>query len=378
MRFEGDAQAARNTLHQMAVNLRSGTSGIKSGYLRLTQDAGGLTLGTNWFRSTTSTQSAVAMVKSLVETGYADNPEAKDKALEALERYLRPMGNNHKLGTQSFVKLVRELEAQRGEQTDNQLDHLQLKADTRLDTAGIKSYKTVSSSQVKEDFVSNWTTANTKSTVTAIALPQSDADKSHASPLFTLPYNFYVDLTSRYGTVQIDGQGQLITDLKKPVATEAERHQVVFDFFKNQLGLDPASKAFQTTATNLLKFTHQGGWSKFALAIPKVAEDAGVPGVRSFIERGKEFNYTFGVDRSDPANPMVKISNNMWVEGFSYIQEDTEGNAIHIPSGLSYLSRFSMQVPLAALAAEDFSPDSITCEPGLEAWVPDVQPTNLS
>lgn len=129
---------AKDRLQSMAAQLVDSRGGIKSGYLKLVNDRqGNLQLGTRWSRSADgSTQQATDMVKNLVKQAYGDNPAIA----QALETYLQASGQ--RLGTQSFVKLVKTLDQVGGQAASPVLARARVSADARLDEnavgAGIK------------------------------------------------------------------------------------------------------------------------------------------------------------------------------------------------------------------------------------------------
>jgi hypothetical protein len=98
---------ARERLIRMATQVTSGT-GVKSGYLQLS--AGNQQLSTRWLGANAGTQRAVTEVRRLVSEAYGDVPGAQ----EALDRYLAASGD--RIGTRSFVKLVKALESASGQE----------------------------------------------------------------------------------------------------------------------------------------------------------------------------------------------------------------------------------------------------------------------
>jgi hypothetical protein len=118
-RLQGNdaAQQARQLLHNMALELVNSKGQVRRGYLKLTPAEGDtLRLGTRWStRADNSTSDAVNYVKSLVEQGFGNTMVSTPAVKQALDNYLnakkgdRPMGD--RLGTLSFVKLVRDLES---------------------------------------------------------------------------------------------------------------------------------------------------------------------------------------------------------------------------------------------------------------------------
>lgn len=84
---------------------------MKSGYLKLVQAGDDqLRLGTRWSRQANgSTRKALSLVRELVSKAYGEHPAVN----QALDNYLSGRGNG-RMGTQSFVKLVRDLEASAG------------------------------------------------------------------------------------------------------------------------------------------------------------------------------------------------------------------------------------------------------------------------
>lgn len=129
------SRAARDMLHQMAVDMVGKSGTIKSGYLKIVKgDGESLRLGTRWSTGADkSTRDALSLVQSLVKQGYAAKPGVQD----ALNNYLKASGEGH-LGTHSFVKLVRDLEDTSGFERlqGDRLSAARVKADARLDTRG--------------------------------------------------------------------------------------------------------------------------------------------------------------------------------------------------------------------------------------------------
>lgn len=116
---------ARESLIRMATQVTSGT-GVKSGYLQLS--AGNQQLSTRWMGANAGTQRAVAEVRRLVSEAYGDVPGAK----EALDRYLAASGD--RIGTRSFVKLVKALESASGQAPTQALARVD-EGEARLETA---------------------------------------------------------------------------------------------------------------------------------------------------------------------------------------------------------------------------------------------------
>ena len=125
---------AREELHRMAANIVGKNGAIKHGYIKLVQaDGGAMRLGTRWSTSADgSTRDALSYVRSLVEKGYGDNP----KVQAAIEHYVAAKGD--RLGTHSFVKLVRELEiaTQAARPDGDRLTLARVKANASLQTQG--------------------------------------------------------------------------------------------------------------------------------------------------------------------------------------------------------------------------------------------------
>jgi hypothetical protein len=119
----------------MAAQIRSGT-GVKSGYLQLS--TGNQQLSTRWLGANAGTQRAVTEVQRLVREAYGDVPGAQ----EALDRYLAASGD--RIGTRSFVKLVKALESASGQMPTQALENVEEGA-ARLETdhlsAGMKLHK---------------------------------------------------------------------------------------------------------------------------------------------------------------------------------------------------------------------------------------------
>ena len=128
-------QEAKAKLHEMALELVGKNGEIKSGYLKLAHSKDGLTLGRRWMGANSGTQDAHALVNSLIETAYADKPAARQAAQEALQRYMGQSGN--RLGTHSFVHLVRVLEEADGAPAEGRLARAAVKDDARLNLQGM-------------------------------------------------------------------------------------------------------------------------------------------------------------------------------------------------------------------------------------------------
>lgn len=128
-------QEAKAKLHEMALELVGKDGTIKSGYLKLASGKDGLTLGRRWLGANGGTRDAHALVNSLVETAYAHQPVARQAAQEALQRYMGESGN--RLGTHSFVHLVRVLEEADGAPAADRLAQAAVKDDVRLNVEGM-------------------------------------------------------------------------------------------------------------------------------------------------------------------------------------------------------------------------------------------------
>lgn len=115
---------ARESLIRMATQVTSGT-GVKSGYLQLS--AGNQQLSTRWLGANAGTQRAVTEVRRLVSEAYGDVPGAQ----EALDRYLAVSGD--RIGTRSFVKLVKALESASGQDPTQALQAVE-EGEARLET----------------------------------------------------------------------------------------------------------------------------------------------------------------------------------------------------------------------------------------------------
>lgn len=128
-------QEAKDRLREMALSLVDHKGQVKSGYLKLTQDRDGLKLGRRWFGANAATQDARALVSSLLNTAYADKPTTLKAAQDALDQYLRR--SNNRLGTQSFVNLVRQLQAAEGELDHHDLAQVTVNEDARLKLSSV-------------------------------------------------------------------------------------------------------------------------------------------------------------------------------------------------------------------------------------------------
>jgi hypothetical protein len=106
-RFNGDRVQARRELVRIAAGLRTANGrGVIQGYLRLTNGAGNqLTLGKNllWSRSGAN-MAAKDLVADMVAKAYGDHAEVQQALTDYLAR------SDQRVGTQSFVKLVKALD----------------------------------------------------------------------------------------------------------------------------------------------------------------------------------------------------------------------------------------------------------------------------
>ena len=139
------ANKARSLLHGMAASLVTKSGDVKQGYLKLTSGDDGVTLGTRWSRSDNlETKGALASVRNLIQHAYGKN-EAIDTAIDSyLAGKREGKSANHGewqgLGTQSFVKLVKTLEAHYGAPdgfTDDLLAGTDLGSSGSIDTESL-------------------------------------------------------------------------------------------------------------------------------------------------------------------------------------------------------------------------------------------------
>jgi hypothetical protein len=103
--FKGTRKEASDLLRSAAVSLVS-RGQVRGGYLRLTQGRNGLTLGTNLFKRTQSTDQARDVLCSMIKTAYSEHAGIE----AAIDTYIGQ--SSQRLGTQSFVKLIQALDAQ--------------------------------------------------------------------------------------------------------------------------------------------------------------------------------------------------------------------------------------------------------------------------
>lgn len=142
--LEGDSatKEARELLHKMAVDMVSSSGQVKKGYLKLTRaDGNCLRLGTRWSnRADNSTRDAVDYVKSLVSQGFGGSGVDMPAVNKALDGYLKAKSDD-RLGTHSFVKLVRDLESAAGMVRDpkDRLELARVKQDASLDSKDFKA-----------------------------------------------------------------------------------------------------------------------------------------------------------------------------------------------------------------------------------------------
>jgi hypothetical protein len=135
-------QEARELLHKMAVDMVSSSGQVKKGYLKLTRaDGNCLRLGTRWSNSAdNSTRDAVDYVRSLVSQGFGGSGVDMPAVNKALDGYLKAKSDD-RLGTHSFVKLVRDLESAAGLARDpkDRLELARVKQDASLDSKDFKA-----------------------------------------------------------------------------------------------------------------------------------------------------------------------------------------------------------------------------------------------
>jgi hypothetical protein len=117
-----DAEA-RDTLVRMAAELTNGQS-VKSGYLRLIKEKDEFKLGTSVFGKKAENDQARDVVRSLIKQGYGEHAGVEAE----LQRYLQT--RNQKIGTHSFVKLIKTLESHRpnSSESESSIAHEQLKS----------------------------------------------------------------------------------------------------------------------------------------------------------------------------------------------------------------------------------------------------------
>ncbi len=99
---------AKSILVGMADSLIGKSGQIKSGYLRLKLDKeGAATLKTNRWQRSSQTDAATDTVRKLITQAYGQN----EQVTKALDAYLKTVDKNNKLGSVSFIKLVRDLDS---------------------------------------------------------------------------------------------------------------------------------------------------------------------------------------------------------------------------------------------------------------------------
>jgi serine/threonine protein kinase len=129
---------ARQLLREMAADLIKNDGTVKSGYLKLTVSGNEVTIKSNHVGS--GATAATDLVKKLVQDAYGADASA------ALARYLEGKGKD-KVGTLSFVKLIKELEVDTSSLRRDSLD-TKLQAAKGLDrgelnVAGLRSSFTI-------------------------------------------------------------------------------------------------------------------------------------------------------------------------------------------------------------------------------------------
>jgi hypothetical protein len=128
-------QSAKDRLHKMAIEMVGKNGSIKYGYIRLVNDGdNALRLGTRWSKKADhGTKDALSYVRDLVTQAYGED----SPAMAALEKYVQAKPDH--IGTHSFVKLVRSLEAvnpEGGSRVDRLLK-ARVKDDAKMETEAI-------------------------------------------------------------------------------------------------------------------------------------------------------------------------------------------------------------------------------------------------
>lgn len=128
---------ARALLREMAADLVKPDGSVRSGYLRLRSEGDQVNVKAGHFGSGAS--AATDLVKKLVGQAYGP------KALAALESYIEGKGGKNKVGTLSFVKLVRALEGDtarfRTGEVDRRIMAAQGAEEGRLDASSVGSFR---------------------------------------------------------------------------------------------------------------------------------------------------------------------------------------------------------------------------------------------
>ena len=124
--------SAKERLRGMAVDMVDKKGNIKSGYVKLVNDGDNqLRLGTRWSKKAdTSTKDALSYVRDLVSQAYGED----SPAMAAITQYTQAKGD--RIGTHSFVKLVRDLEAvnPEGNSRVDRLLNARVKGDATMQT----------------------------------------------------------------------------------------------------------------------------------------------------------------------------------------------------------------------------------------------------
>ena len=134
--LEGYKGGARQLLRELAADLVQNDGTIRSGYLRISKNANEVNIKAGHLGS--GATAATDLVRKLVVEAYGPQAET------ALNQYLTQR-NSTKVGTLSFVKLIKAME---GDLSANRRNHLDLQlatargfSDGRLDTTGLPSLK---------------------------------------------------------------------------------------------------------------------------------------------------------------------------------------------------------------------------------------------
>lgn len=136
--LQGYKGGARQLLREMAADLVGSNGTIRSGYLRLSESGSQVKIKAGHMGS--GATAATGLIKDLVKQAYGEQASA------ALEAYLNGKRSGHnKVGTQSFVKLIKKLESDLSEFRFNAIDvslrQASVSATARLSTDLIEPLK---------------------------------------------------------------------------------------------------------------------------------------------------------------------------------------------------------------------------------------------
>jgi hypothetical protein len=164
-----DKEAARTALVKMAVSLTNGQT-VKSGYLRMIRDGDGLKLGTSLFGDRAEKEKARDLVRSLVRNAYGHHAGVEAE----IDRYLA--FRDQKIGTQSFVRLIKTLDGMEGKPAGPTEENQRLAAAAPKQNANLRGERVESSVQLSRAVAS--VRLEVQKASAELALPEGAADPS--------------------------------------------------------------------------------------------------------------------------------------------------------------------------------------------------------